>query len=181
MRQHWWFLARPVAIVVVVLAGGVAALSQSAPEAVDLVVLAVLVVALLALLARYIRWATTSVVVTNDRIVLRRGVIGKQGREIPLEHLNDISYRQSIFERLIGAGSLLLESAGRDSQEVFACLPHPADIQNQIYQQMDGQGGPGPAQLTVPEQLEKLDELRRRGVISDAEFDVEKERLLHRN
>jgi Short C-terminal domain len=36
----------------------------------------------------------------------------------------------------------------------------------------------GEAGLSLPEQLEKLDELRRRGVISDAEFASTKTRLL---
>lgn len=180
VRPHWWFLVRPLTAVVVVLIGGIVALSQSAPEAADLAVLAVLVVALVWLLGRYVRWATTSLVVTNDRIVLRRGVVGKQSREIPIEHLSDISYRQSIFQRLIGTGSLLFESAGRDSREVFPGMPHPARIQNEIYGQMNLRRSPGGARLSIPEQLEKLDDLRRRGVISDSEFNAEKERLLSR-
>ena len=34
--------------------------------------------------------------------------------------------------------------------------------------------------LSLPEQLEKLDELRQRGVISQAEFDAKKAQLLDR-
>ena len=38
----------------------------------------------------------------------------------------------------------------------------------------------GPPGQTIPEQIEKLDELRRRGVISEAEFQAKKTQLLER-
>jgi membrane protein YdbS with pleckstrin-like domain len=180
VHQHWWYLSAPAAALVAALAGGIAALSVSAPEAVDAIVLAVLLVALVWLLARYLKWITISLVVTSRRVVWRRGILRRRTREIPLEHLSDISVAQSLWERTIGAGSLVLESAGRESREVFPCLPHPAGIQNEIYNQMDSRAMAGPGGLSVPEQLEKLDDLRRRGVISDAEFDAEKDRLLDR-
>ncbi|MGH9283353.1 MAG: SHOCT domain-containing protein [Acidimicrobiales bacterium] len=34
--------------------------------------------------------------------------------------------------------------------------------------------------MSIPEQLEKLDELRQRGIISQAEFDAKKAQLLER-
>jgi hypothetical protein len=39
--------------------------------------------------------------------------------------------------------------------------------------------GRGGSTLSVAEQLEKLDDLRRRGVIDDAEFESQKRALLH--
>jgi uncharacterized membrane protein YdbT with pleckstrin-like domain len=129
---------------------------------------------------------TTSLVVTTDRLIHRQGIIGKSGREIPLEHLTNIGYHQRIFERIIGAGDLRLESAGRDSAEVFKALPHPAAIQNEVYRQIDaaqnraaGRMG-GPVAASVPDQIDRLDELRRRGVITQAEFEAKKTQLLER-
>jgi hypothetical protein len=108
-------------------------------------------------------------------------VISRQGREIPLVQLADITYHQNLFDRVIGAGDLVLESAGRESDETFPSVPHPAAVQNEIYgliaARQGGAAHPEPA-LSLPEQLEKLDELRRRGVLSDAEFASTKARLL---
>jgi hypothetical protein len=101
------------------------------------IVVAALVVAAGWLLARYLRWATTRLIITTSRLIHRTGVLTRRGREIPLTALTDISYEQSIFERIIGAGDILLESAGRDSQEIFPDLPRPARIQNEIYRQVD--------------------------------------------
>ena len=69
----------------------------------------------------------------SSRIIDRRGILRRSGREIPLTALSDIGYRQTIFDRVIGAGDVVIESAGRDGQEVFPDLRHPARIQNEIY------------------------------------------------
>ncbi len=186
LHPHWWFLTAPVAAVVVVLVATIAAAAASAPTWAVIALAAVLVIAVIWLLARYARWATTSLVLTNHRLVHRTGIIAKSGVEIPLDHINDISYRQTIFERMIGAGDVVVESAGKTSQEVFEDLPKPGRIQNEIYRQIEAGKNrladrmAGRRELSLPEQLEKLDELRRRGVITQAEFDAKKAQLLDR-
>lgn len=179
-RPHWWSLVRPVTVVVVVLAGAVAAYAYGAPAPVAWLLPAVLVVALAWLMARYARWATTSLVVTNRRIIHRQGVVARSRREIPLGQLTDISYRQTIFGRVIGAGDLVVRSAGSEGPEVFPRVPHPADIQSQIQRQLsEGRRVRGP-ELTIFEQIGMLDDLRRRGMITRAEFEAKKAELLQR-
>ncbi|MGI8491400.1 MAG: PH domain-containing protein [Acidimicrobiales bacterium] len=186
LHPHWRYLAVPVGAAVVVLAGAIAAAVRGVPRWAAWLVLAVLVLAIGWLLARYLEWLTTNLVVTTARLVRRKGVLAKTGREIPLDHLNDISYRQSLFDRMIGAGDLVLESAGREGQEVFADVPHPARIQNEIYRQIEAGRNrqadrmAGRRELSIPEQIDKLDELRRRGVITPAEFEAKKAQLLDR-
>lgn len=178
IRPHWWFLAAPGASAVAVLAGAVAAGVAGASRPVDLAVVAVMAVALAWLVARYLRWRGTHLFVTSDRLVHRQGLLARRGTEIPLEHLSDIGYRQTIWQRLLAAGDLVLESAGRDSREVFPWLPHPGMIQNEIYRQIDASRNGRP--LSVAGELERLDELRRRGVLTQAEFEAQKARLLSR-
>ena len=186
VRPHWWALVGPLGAVVVVIAAGLAARIEGASTAVDLGLLAVVVLAVAWLLVRYLRWATTTLIVTNERLIVRRGVVARAGREIPLEHLSDIGYHQRIFDRLIGAGDLRFESAGRASAEVFSALPHPASIQREIYRQIDvarrRRAGRTEhlAAPSVPDQIDRLDELRRRGILTQAEFDAKKAQLLER-
>jgi hypothetical protein len=91
-----------------------------------------------------------------------------------------------VFGRIIGAGSLTIESAGERGQELFADLPRPGKIQNEMYKQIEGGKNrladrmSGGRALSIPEQIEKLDELRRRGVLSEAEFEASKADLLNR-
>jgi uncharacterized membrane protein YdbT with pleckstrin-like domain len=186
LRPHWSFLIGPVlgAIGVIVVAVAILVAVPSAPGAVIVTVLVFLAGAMIWLAGRYARWASTSFVLTNSRVVYRTGVFSRHGSEIPLERVNDITVHQTILERLVGSGRLFIESAGRLGEEAFIGVPRCVAVQKAIHQQLEQsrhrwaeQAGRVP--LTVPEQLEKLDELCRRGVITRAEFDAEKARLLH--
>ncbi|HTV11530.1 MAG TPA: PH domain-containing protein [Acidimicrobiales bacterium] len=206
VRPHWKYLFMPGFAVAVVVAGCIAALVESAAQWALFVLGGVLVLCLLWLLVRYIRWATTTFVVTNERLIMREGVLKRKGREILLDRLTDISYTQSLWDRILGCGDVLLESPGRDSPETFPDLPHPVAIQNEIYRLINAhRGGPAvagtgewadaggsaepadPAQApgappgaSLAEQLSQLDDLRKRGVISRKEFAAKKAELLSR-
>jgi membrane protein YdbS with pleckstrin-like domain len=183
LRPHALVLAGPVLLAVLLIAVAAVGAALQVPSAVGWVLVVLLALALVRLVVRYLRWRSTNLIVTTDRLVRRSGVLARRGREIPLDHLSDISYRQSLLERVIGAGDLILESAGRDSQEVFPALPRPAEVQNEIYRLMSQRQGSArvgwqPRPLSLPEQLEKLADLHRRGVLSDAELRAGKDRLL---
>ena len=186
LRPHWWFLSGPVATVVLTVALTIFVAAIGAPTLVLLASLALMIVALVWLLVRFPRWTTTNFVVTTDRLIFRSGVLSKHGREIPLERVNDITFNASLFERVIRAGDLVIESAGERGQQMFTDIPRPMHVQNEVYrqieaaQQRDADRMAGRRELSVPEQLEKLDELRQRGVISQAEFDAKKSQLLDR-
>jgi membrane protein YdbS with pleckstrin-like domain len=180
LRPHTFALVGPILLTAVTIVAAALGASLDLPTAAGWALLGLLAMAVAHLVARYLRWRSTSFVVTSDRLIWRHGVVAKQGREIPLSSLTNLAYRQSIFERVIGAGDLLLESAGRDGEEVFESLPHPATVQGDIYRLLHARRGaptPGPA-LSLPEQIEKLADLRQRGVLSEAEFESTKARLL---
>ena len=146
---------------------------------------------------KYLDWTFTYFVVTGDRVVYRTGVIAKKGVEIPLERINNINFGQKVWERVIGAGDLEIESAGRDGQSIFEDVRHPDGVQQEIYRQMEGNARkraawsmppapdasaapPAVSGPSIPEQIEKLAELRDKGVISATEFESKKAELLDR-
>jgi uncharacterized membrane protein YdbT with pleckstrin-like domain len=142
LRPHWLTLVVPVLLtVLVVLAVGAAwvvmpagDLQQPARMAVGVLGVAVLAVTVV---GRALRWTTTHFVLTTERLIFRSGVVAKFGREIPLERINDVTFSQSLFERLIGAGDLLLESAGEHGQSRFSNIRDPEAVQLEIYRQME--------------------------------------------
>jgi uncharacterized membrane protein YdbT with pleckstrin-like domain len=183
VRPHWRHLAGPVALLLLVIAGALAALALSAPAWAVWVFVVVLAVAGLRLAVSYARWTTTNFVVTTTRLVTRRGVFARRGREIPLDALTDIGYEQTLFERMIRCGDIVLESAGREGHEVFPDLPRPAAIQREIYHQLDRlrhRGSPAVPAESVFEQIDGLARLRDRGIITEAEFETRKSHLLDR-
>lgn len=94
-------------------------------------------IALLGAAGRYFHWRTTEFVITTDRIITREGIFSKQGREIPLDRVMNLAYHQSIWERLLGAGDLVVESAGETGHTVFSDVSNPAYIENLIYRQAE--------------------------------------------
>lgn len=132
-------LARSGALLALTLALAIVVSAKVSGAAHDPLLILCLILVLLALarfVVRYARWATTNIVLTNERLILRAGVLSKAGREIPLERVNDISFHQRLFERLIGAGDLVVESAGERGQETLRMVPKPEELQREIYQQM---------------------------------------------
>lgn len=133
------------------------------------------------------RWAFTRFVLTTDRIITRRGVVAKHSKEIPLERINDISFSQSVFERMVGAGDLLIESAGERGQERISDVRKPEAVQRRIYEMSEDNSNrmmrpsaPAQPQDSVTDQLEALGRLRAAGTISEAEFQTKKTELLKR-
>jgi hypothetical protein len=114
---------------------------EQVPQWAELALAGLIVVCMAWLAVRYLRWATTSFAVTSERLVLRKGILRRTGREIRLDSLTDISYSQSLMDRVLRCGDILLESPGRDSQEVFPDLPHPVSIQNEIYRLLNQRRG----------------------------------------
>jgi membrane protein YdbS with pleckstrin-like domain len=158
-------------------------------------VLILIVASAIWLLVRYVRWGTTNFVITSDRVIFRHGVIGKRGTEIPLERVNAVHFNQGVFERMIGAGDLLIESGADEGSSRFTDVRNPDRVQNLIHSQMElnedrmygrvnRDGTPaapaaaGAPQLDVPSQLEKLEGMRDRGTITPEEFEAQKRRLL---
>lgn len=187
LHPHWWVFVKPALYTVVAAIGAVVVGVLEVADWLLVVFLVAVAFGLLWFLVRYLKWVTTSFVVTTDRLITRTGVLSKAGHEIPLERVNDISSKQSVFERMIGAGDLLIQSGGGDlGPQTITDVKRPFNVQNEIYRQMeaaqarDADRMAGRRELSVPEQLEKLDELRQRGVISQAEFDAKKAQLLDR-
>jgi uncharacterized membrane protein YdbT with pleckstrin-like domain len=83
--------------------------------------------------APWIRWRTTHYVFTNERVIMRTGVFSRQGRDIPLNRVNDVSFQHNFFERLLGCGTLTIESAGERGQVVLVDIPRVEKVQSQLY------------------------------------------------
>ena len=186
LRPHPWFLAKEILAVVVALAIVIVLYAKVDNDIARYIGLGLLAVATLWLAIEVIQWRTTEMVLTGDRLIYRTGILSKSGREIPLERINDITFSQTFFERIIGAGDLLIESGGERGQQTFTDILRPQRVQNQIYRQIEANQNrladrmAGRRELSIPEQIDQLDDLRRRGVITDAEFAEKKAALLNR-
>jgi membrane protein YdbS with pleckstrin-like domain len=187
LRPHWWFFAGPLFAGIPVLALLVGSLKQNGDvQTASLWVTAAVALAwALWLGSRLIRWQTTHFVVTSERLVFRSGILAKQSRDIPLEKVNDLASSQTFFERMLGSGDLVIESAGERGLQKFTDIPHPDAVQQEIYRQMEANqdrmmGGGAPRPASVTDQIAALADLLDRGAISPAEYEAKKAQLLDR-
>ena len=188
LHPHWWYFSGPVAALVGALVFEIVVLTRDQGTTRDVlgyIALALIVATALWLVSRYLKWMTTSFVITSHRIIFRTGVIAKSGIEIPLERVNNVNFNQSVFERALGAGDLLIESGGEDGQSRFSDIRHPDRVQRLIHAQMEQvvqrrsgySSGPAPS-VDVAEQLERLEAMMQRGTLSADEFETQKRKLL---
>lgn len=181
VHPHWLFFAEPAltAIALVILT---IILASTVGGGVAAFMLILLAAALLWGLWRFVTWRTTHFVITSDRLIYRSGVLAKRGIQIPIERVNNVNFKQGILERILGAGDLLVESAGQDGQQRFTDVRHPDQIQNIIHAQMDANDrrfvAGSPVATDAVTQLEKLEGMLERGTLSREEFEIEKRRLL---
>jgi uncharacterized membrane protein YdbT with pleckstrin-like domain len=108
---------------------------------------AVVVVAALAVLRLsvwpWLRWLTTRYVLTTHRVVVREGVFARSGRDVPLTRVNDVSFHHSLLERMLGCGTLTIESAGEHGQVVLPHVPSVERVQREVYRCVEDLGHQG--------------------------------------
>ena len=188
LHPHWWYFAPLATLALAIVAAAVVVTVTLKDVTQTYTLLGVAIFAaiwLVAFLVKLAEWRTTHFVLTSDRLIVRSGVLSKQGREIPLERINDLSYHQSLFERLVGAGDLVIESAGERGQDTFPRIPHPDLAQQMVYTEMENNRlrvsrGHVEKETSIPDQIAALASLRDRGVVTDAEFQAKKAELLSR-
>ena len=191
MHPHWWYFAQPAAALLGSIVIGIVVLTQTdsgstARKAAGIAAVALLVITALWLIGRYLKWLTTNFVITSQRLIFRQGIVAKRGIEIPLERVNNVNFNQGVFERMLGAGDLLIESGGEDGQQRFTDIRHPDKVQNLVHAQVEAlihhragyRAGATTAGGDVTVQLERLEGLLQRGTITQQEFDSQKAKLL---
>jgi uncharacterized membrane protein YdbT with pleckstrin-like domain len=142
LHPHWSRLAAPVLVLLVtcLLAGfGVALIPHGGGQAIErwiLVGFAVIVVFWFTVLP-YLRWLTTRYVLTTDRLVIRTGILARHGRDVPLNRINDVSFSETLLERMLRSGTLMVESAGERGQISLDNVPRVERVQRELYRMVE--------------------------------------------
>jgi len=186
-RQHWkllfvpivWFLGMLIALFVIVqwIPGG---------PTVDVILTLIVLGGFAWFVVRpVVSWLVTRYVLTTERLMTRTGLIAQSGIEIPLERITNVNFSQGLFERLLGAGDLLVESAGTTGQSRFANIPRPDQFASVLYNVREKrtlalQSGSAAAPVSddAIEKLRRLKQLHEDGVLSDAEYEDKRQKLL---
>ena len=189
------------------------------------------------LLGRFVRWRSYDVALTSTRILVRQGILGRDTVQLRLQRITEVNIRQTLIERILGTGSLVIDVQGEDDSLTLEYMRKPAVVQRVINSQINEIVGGGhrepiprdmlpfderpaprrerrdqhddydehdtppfgvgassarrrPASAARPatrrrpfelrDRLIELDDLRKRGILSEEEFAAKKSELLNR-
>jgi uncharacterized membrane protein YdbT with pleckstrin-like domain len=104
----------------------------------------------------FLRWVTTEYVFTDRRIIVRSGIITRQGRDMPLAKVNDVSFKVPVMGRILNYGELDIQSAGENDGLSIADVPDVEQIQRTVYELIEAddarrRGGSHAVEPPLPE------------------------------
>jgi uncharacterized membrane protein YdbT with pleckstrin-like domain len=181
-HQHWLVLLEEIAselllslVIIVVVVG----LSIFVPLA--LIGLVVLIAPLASLTRDVLRWSNRKYVITNRRVIQISGVLNKDVVDSSLEKVNDVMLDQTFMGRIFGYGDIEVLTASEIGVNKIRRIAHPVEYKIAMVNakaKLEGLTGAPSAGSDAPALISQLDALRQKGVITDAEFQEKKAKLM---
>jgi uncharacterized membrane protein YdbT with pleckstrin-like domain len=81
----------------------------------------------------WVRWNATAFTITDQRVILDQGVLGRSSKIIPIDRVQDVSTRQTLLGRILGYGQVEIDAAGARGAEVLEYLPAPNRFRDQVF------------------------------------------------
>ena len=190
-RQHWIKLILPifvwlvVAVLLIWLAGNMGFIGT-------------LVLALYPIF-EYINWKNNLWCITNLRVVDESGFFSRYSKESPLDKINNVEYDQNIWGRIMGFGSVDIQTAAELGETTYELIQNPKllkdtithaqeeykkmQIKNQATQLAEAiaksTAAVKPSQQLIADELQKLFNLYQQGAITQEEYQVQKNKLMN--
>jgi hypothetical protein len=190
-------LIPPLAGVVLLVAAGIAVSRLVAPENRNLtwIGFAIPILLLLGVAGiRYLGLISREYILTNQRLIQQEGLLAKKSIDSYLGKINNIEHSQTLLGRLLGYGTLKIDTANADEPSLFPNVADPLGFKRAVSTAAEsyrtagprpatvaglaGPAGPAAAAPTGAERLRQLKALLDDGLISQAEFEAKRKLLL---
>lgn len=195
-RKHVIVIARALllAFVAVIAIAVVTAFAVALVPPFGYAVLILLLAPLWQLAVTLSRWQNEEYIVTNRRVMKIEGVFAKHVFDSSLEKVNDVELDQSWMGRMLNYGDVDIVTGSDVGQNKFWKISSPVEFKKQMLNAKEAMGAvsdfgaretrvlqsDAAVKGDIPELIGELDELRKKGVINDAEFEAKKADLLKR-
>ncbi|MDQ3006138.1 MAG: PH domain-containing protein [Chloroflexota bacterium] len=128
-------------------------------------------------------WRNKAYIVTNRRVIQISGVFSKDVVDSSLEKVNDVKMSQSFLGRVFGYGDIEILTASELGVNLFHEINEPVEFKQAMLNAKermgyDEMGGDARPQADIPTMIARLDDLRKKGILSEAEFQEKKAELL---
>lgn len=185
-RQHWFILISSIFLELLTILAISIIITLALifiPTASPLLALGYLLLIIpLAFMAHDIMvWTNHQYIVTNRRVMQVAGVFNKSVTDSSLEKVNDVKMEQSAMGRVFEYGDIEILTASELGANLFKRIGEPVVFKTVMlnakekldYGEMDEIRS-----TDIPTLIEKLDQLRHQGILTDEEFQEKKETLL---
>ena len=100
-------------------------------------------IGLVMLLIWYIQTLGTTLIITEERTTLRRGVFSKYTNEVTHENVRNVQVAQTFLQRIMGVGNVGISSAGQSGVEIYVRgIPDPDRVRELIHEGSRGEFEP---------------------------------------
>ena len=183
-HQHWFVLFGKIflelLLIVIII---VAVLSTYTIYPFAFYGIFLVVVPMLGMLNDILVWRNKAYIVTNRRVIQISGVFNKDVVDSSLEKVNDVKMSQSFLGRVFGYGDIEILTASELGVNLFHEINEPVEFKQAMLNAKermgyDEVGGDARPQADIPTLIARLDDLRKKGIVSEAEFQEKKAELL---
>ena len=183
-HQHWFVLFGKIflelLLIVIII---VAVLSTYTIYPFAFYGIFLVVVPMLGMLNDILVWRNKAYIVTNRRVIQISGVFNKDVVDSSLEKVNDVKMSQSFLGRVFGYGDIEILTASELGVNLFHEINEPVEFKQAMLNAKermgyDEVGGDARPQADIPTLIARLDDLRKKGILSEAEFQEKKAELL---
>lgn len=81
----------------------------------------------------YLRWKTTTYTLTTHRFSIGTGILSRSQDDIPMAKVNSVSSDQRLLERLLGCGTLVVESAADRGELRLRDIPKINMVRTELF------------------------------------------------
>lgn len=184
-HQHWFVLFGRIfleLVLIAVIIGG--SLIASAFQPLAIYGLILVLIPVIGILNDILVWRNKAYIVSNRRVIQISGVFNKDVIDSSLEKVNDVKMSQSFFGRMFDYGDIEILTASELGVNLFHQIASPVEFKTAMLNAKEKMGIDEfdlevlRGNNDIPTLIEKLDVLRRRGIISETEFQRKKAELL---
>lgn len=186
-RQHWFIFLSSImvellATLIIIAIGALVTIFFPPIAWIGIAVAVVLIlVPFIGGVHDFLVWWNRQYIITNRRIVHISGVINKKVTDTSLEKLNDVKMEQTALGRMFNYGDVEILTASELGVDKFRFLADPIQFKTAMLnakQRLEDNRGVDVD--NIPTLIERLDNLRKHGVITETEFQEKKAKLLSR-
>lgn len=186
-RKHWSVLFGNIVLELVLIIALIVVSIILAPLIAFPVILLgffLMLVPLVGMVRDFLLWYNRQYIVTNRRVIQTSGVFSKDVVDSSLEKVNDVKMSQSFWGRMLDYGDIEILTASDVGVNVFRSIGEPIKFKTAMLNAKERLGFgdefavQAAAVADIPALIARLDDLRKKGVISEAEFQQKKAELL---